>query len=364
MNSYRITFMQFAMLVHGTQVAASVLSLPRQLAEIASTDGWISILLAWLINLLFSVLIVIVVRQYPEDTLPELLERLFGGMISKLVLAVVGLHFAFMFWAIFVATILYIKAWFLAMMPIPYILLLVVIPAYNTARKQITYIARYSEIMFFLTIWMAPILLIPLREGYLIHLLPVLKEGWGPIIQAIPTTTTGYLGFEIVFFAYPFLTRKDLAIQGILLGNTLTMLVYVFVTLVCFSFFSPDEITQYNQPILNLLKVIEFRFLERFDIIFLGLYLFVISRSLVPNLYGASVSCAKLFGTKNHSSCTLVICIGTFLIAAWIKPSWLESLRYYQWVGYTGMFISYLLPVLLYLSIKIYQKLTPKEAFQ
>ncbi|WP_374016018.1 endospore germination permease [Paenibacillus thiaminolyticus] len=363
MNSYRITFMQFALLVHGIQVATSILSLPRQLAEIASTDGWMSLILAWLINLLFSVLIVIVMRQYPEDTLPELLERLFGGVISKLVLALVAMHFAFFSWAIFVAAMLYIKAWFLAMTPVPYILLLFVIPVYMTARKHITHIARYSEIMFYLTIWMAPVLMIPLREGYFIHLLPLLKEGWGPVFQAMPATTTAYLGFEIVYFVYPFLARKDLAIQGVLLGNTLTMLIYVFSTIVCFSIFSPDEITEYNQPILNLLKVIEFRFLERFDIIFLAIYLFVVSTSLVPYLYGASVSGAKLFGTKNHSSYVLVICIGTLLATTWIKPSWLESLRYNQWAGYSGMFISYLLPLLLYLSIKIYQKLSPKEAF-
>lgn len=364
MNQYRITFMQFALLVHSIQLATSVLSLPRQLAEIASTDGWISLILSWLVNLLFSILIVVVMRQYPEDTLPDLLERLFGRVIGKLVLVLVALHFTFLSWSIFIATMLYIKSWFLMMTPIPYILLLFVIPAYVTARKHITHIARYCEVMFYLTIWMAPVLLLPLQEGYIIHFLPVLKEGWGPVFQAMPTTTTAYLGFEIVFFVYPFLTRKDLAIQGIVLGNTLTMLVYVFGTIVCFGFFSPDEITQYNQPILNLLKVIEFRFLERFDIIFLALYLFVISTSLVPYLYGASLSGAKLFGTKNHGPYVLVICMGTLLASTWIRPSWLESLRYNQWAGYSGLIISYLLPLLLYLAIKIYQKLSPKEATQ
>ena len=364
MNQYRITFMQFALLIHGTQVATSVLSLPRQLAEIASTDGWISIIFAWVINLLFSVLMIIIMRQYPEDTLPVLLERLFGGMISKLVLALLGLHLAFMFWSTFVATMLYIKAWFLMMTPVLYIVLLFIIPAYVTARKHITHIARYCEVVFYLTIWMAPVLLLPLREGYLIYFLPILKEGWGPVIQAMPTTTTAFLGFEIVFFVYPFLMRKDLAIQGVVLGNALTMLVYTFSTIVCFGFFSPDEIIQYNQPILNLLKVIEFRFLERFDIIFLALYLLVISTSLIPFLYGASISGANLFGTKNHGPYALLICACTLLIAIWIKPSWLESLRYKEWASYSGMVISYLFPLLLYLSIKVYQKLTPKEASQ
>lgn len=362
MNSYRITFMQFTLLIHGIQVATSVLSLPRQLAEIASTDGWISLILAWVINLLFSMLTVVVMRQYPEDTLPDLLERLFGGMVGKLILALIALHFAFLSWSIFVTTILYIKSWFLMMTPIPYIMLMLLVPVYITARKHIVHIARYCEIVFYMTIWMAPVLMFPLREGYLIHFLPVLREGWGPVIQAIPTTTNAYLGFEIILFAYPFLTRKDLAIRGVVIGNTLTMLVYVFGTVVCFGFFSPEEITQYNQPILNLLKLIEFRFLERFDIIFLAIYLLVISTSLVPYLYGAAVSGAKVFGTQNHGAYVLALCTATLLAASWIKPSWLESLRYKQWAGYTGMVVCYLFPLLLYLSIKIYQKLTPKEA--
>ncbi|MGG1442091.1 spore gernimation protein [Brevibacillus laterosporus] len=359
---YSISFMQYTLLIHGIQVATSVLSLPRQLAEIASTDGWIALVLSWLVNLVFSIIMVAVMRQYPEDNFFKLLERLFGKAISKFIIGLVALHFAFSAWSTFISTMLYTRAWFLTMTPIPFILLLVVIPAYITARKHILAIARYCEIVFFLTIWMVPVLLIPLREGYLIHLLPVIKDGWGPILQAMPTTTKAYLGFEILFIIYPYLRRKDLAVHGIVLGNTLTMLIYVFSTLVCFIFFSPDEIFDYNQPVLNLLKLIEFRFLERFDIIFLAMYLFVISTSLIPFIYGASVSGASLFGTKSHGPYVLVICISTILFASWLKPSWFESLRWNQWASYSGLIVSYLLPVLLYLSIKIYQKITPKEA--
>ncbi|MGG3871049.1 GerAB/ArcD/ProY family transporter [Brevibacillus laterosporus] len=361
-RKYRISFMQYTLLIHGIQVATSVLSLPRQLAEIASTDGWIALVLSWLVNLILSIIMVAVMAQYPEDTFFQLLERLFGKIISKLLIALITLHFAFSAWSTFVSTLLYIKAWFLPMTLIPFIMLVIVIPAYITARKHILAIARYCEVVFFLTIWMAPVLLIPLREGYFIHLLPVIKEGWEPILQAMPTTTKAYLGFEILFIIYPYLRRKDLAVHGIVLGNTLTMLIYVFSTLVCFIFFSPEEILDYNQPVLNLLKLIEFRFLERFDIIFLAIYLFVISTSLIPFIYGASVSGASLFGTKKHGPYALAICIGTVLIASWLKPSWIESLRWNQWASYLGLIVSYLLPVLLYLYIKVYQKWTPREA--
>ena len=355
--------MQYALLIHGMQVGTGILSLPRQLAEVAGTDGWISIILAWLLNLVFGIIIVVVMKQYPNDTLPDLLKRLFGRIIGKAILFLFFVHFAFFSWSILVNTTLYIKAWFLPRTWTAWVMLLFVVPAYVMARNQLHVIARYCEAMFYITLWMLPILLIPLKSGYFIYLLPIVKEGWEPIFQAIQTTTFSFLGFEIVFIVYPLLKRKDLAIHGVILGNTLTMLLYVFSTIICFVFFSPDEITEYNQPILNLLKIIEFRFLERFDIIFLALYLFIISTAWVPYIYGTAFIASSLVGTqKKHATFVILFCIAVTVLAAFLEPSWLDSEKWKVWAGDSGIVIAYILPVLLLLYIKIVQIFTPRGA--
>ncbi|WP_442603225.1 GerAB/ArcD/ProY family transporter [Paenibacillus sp. KN14-4R] len=361
MKKLPITHLQFIFLIYGIQIGTGILSLPRTLAEIAGTSGWISIIIGGFINIVFSVVIVFVMKKYPNDILPEIFTRLFGKVMGKILFIPVIAHFAFFSWTILVEAVLYIKVWFLPSTGTAYVMFLFAVPTYLIARKNLQVLSRYTQIVFYLTIWMPFILLFPLKDSHFINLLPLLKDGWTPIFKAVEPTVYSYIGFEITYFVYPHLIQKEKAIRGVIIGNTLTMLTYLFVTVLCFAFFSPDEITTYNQPVLNLLKVIEFRFLERFDMIFLSLYLFVVSTAWIPYTYLVSFGTAQLFGKRDHS-----LFIGLFLIAVVImamvtKPSWMQEEKWKTLAGYNGIIICYCLPVFLLIYITVYQKITRRN---
>ncbi|MCG7406864.1 spore germination protein [Paenibacillus sp. ACRRX] len=355
MKKSEITLRQFILLIHGTQVGTGVLSLPRMLAETAGTDGWISIIFGWIINLVLGIVIVWVMAQYPHVTFPQLLTRLFGKFIAALVIIALLCNFALSSWSIFADAMLYIKAWFLPMTQTPIIMCLFIVPALLTAKKSMLVVAQYNEFVFFFTLWMPLIMLFPLVEAQHIHLLPVLKEGWVPVLKGVDNTTVSFIGNEIIFLVYPFLKKKETAVYGVMIGNTLTMLLYLFVTLISFAYFSPDEVTQYSQPVLNLLKVVEFRFLERIDVIFLALYLFVVSTSWVPYVHSTGICAAQLVKSNNHSPFVLTFGVLIILLSAWIEPSWQQSTQWMNWCKYSGLIVAYLLPIILMLYIKAIQ---------
>ncbi|OUB06008.1 hypothetical protein BK709_15585 [Bacillus thuringiensis serovar shandongiensis] len=132
-----------------------------------------------------------------------------------------------------------------------------------------------------------------LFQPFWLHFLPLFKTSWEPIFS--------FIGFEISFFLYLFLQKKQYATQGIIIANTLTFLFYLFTIVICFLYFSPDAITEFNQPVLNLLKVIEFSFLERFDMILLAIYLIVVSTTWIPYVYVAVFCSSQLIGKPNHT---------------------------------------------------------------
>jgi len=78
-----ITLMQYIILINGVQVGTGVLSLPRVLAEKAGTDGWIAILIGWIFSTISGVFIVKTAARYPEDTIYDILIRLFGKIVGK-----------------------------------------------------------------------------------------------------------------------------------------------------------------------------------------------------------------------------------------------------------------------------------------
>ncbi|WHY69720.1 endospore germination permease [Neobacillus sp. SuZ13] len=351
-----ITLMQYIFLINGTQVGTGVLSLPRILAEKAGTDGWIAIIIGWLCSVSASIFLVKAAAKHPEDTLYEILIRFFGKILGKVLISVYMVYFAFSAWTILINAYLYIKAWFLPKTPDYIILLLFSIPTFLVARNGLRVLGRYSELSFYMVLWIPLFILIPLKDGNWLHLLPLLKEGWGPVLSAVPTTVTSFLGFEVAFFLYPFLQKKQHAVLGITIANTLTMLFYVFVTVICFTYFSPDGIIEFNQPVLNLLKLIEFRFLERFDMVLLAVYLIVVSTAWMPYVYLAPFCFSQLLGKQDHSNYVIILLLIIIGMVFWLDPTWIDSERWQKMVVKGGLGLAFVAPPFLWVYSWIYEK--------
>ncbi len=133
--------------------------------------------------------------------------------------------------------------------------------------------------------------------------------------------------------------------MGIVLGNTLTLLVYMFITLLCYLVFSPDEITKYNDVLLTMVKIIEYRFIERFDIVMLSVYLLIILRTWVPALYMAVFCTHKLvrWGKPNNHALFLLLCMVAAMYV--LNPGWNQSLKWTQQFSYFGLAVAYIMPL-------------------
>lgn len=355
-EKHSVTLMQFIFLIHGVQLATGVLSLPRQLAEKSGTDGWMSLLLGYLINLVVSILMIYTLKRFPGQTLYGLLVQLFGKWAAKIAIIPWIAYFAYSSWLVQVQAALYIQAWFLPSIRKYILIVLFAIPSFMLVRHGWKALGRYAELVFYMSIWMPFFMLLPLKDSSWIHLLPLFKDGFGPILSGVGTTIFSLLGFEITLFLYPYLQNKEKAVRGVVIANTLTFLAYLFVTLVCFSYFSPDEITVYYQPVLSLLKVIEFRFLERVDMIFLSIYLFIVSTSWIPYLFCASFSTSLLLGKRRHALFAGFFLLLFIVVTFVLQPSWIEVQRWTKWSSQVGLALAYVFPVLLWLYVQVYLK--------
>ncbi|MBE7096654.1 GerAB/ArcD/ProY family transporter [Bacillus cereus] len=352
-----ITLMQYIVLINGMQVGTGVLSLPRVLAEKAGTDGWIAILIGWISSTIAGVFIVKTAAKYPEDTLYEILIRFFGKIIGKTLVIIYMMYFALYSCIVLVNAMLYLKGWLLPKTPDYLVIFLFSIPTFLIARNGPRIIGRYSELTFYMLLWIPLFFLIPLKEnGSWMPFFPLFKEGWKPILTAVPTTVYAYLGFDIAFFLYPFLQKKQYAVHGMVIANTLTMVFYLFATIVCFAYFSPDSITQFNQPVLNLLKVIEFRFLERFDMILLAIYLPVVSTCWIPAIFCSVFCSSRLLGKQDHSSHVVVLLLLIIGCVFWISPSWNQAETGLQVLSNAGLGLTYILPIILWMYGWLYEK--------
>lgn len=348
-----ITLIQYIAIVHGAQVGTGIFSLPKDIALNAGADGWISILIAWAVITLAGCVMLLLLRKFPDDPLPSLLGKIFGRRLGKLALLPFIVYFGCFGWIVMVNSMLYIKAWFLPKTSGFLIILLFAVPTFMLVRNGMRVIGRYAEFILYAMAWMPVFLLFPLSDGHWTNLLPILKDGWTPVLGSVRETLFAFTGMEILFFVYPHLKRKQYAFHGMVIANTLTMLLYTFVTILCYIQFPQDEIIQINQPLMHLLKIIEFRFLERFDMIFFALYLFVVSRSWSVYGFATAYSLGRLFNRENHTGMTVVYLLAILVIVFFSQPTWNQSVRFGDGMTIFNEWMLFVVPVVLLALVQI-----------
>lgn len=273
------------------------------------------------------------------------------GKIATLIFA---LYFAFLAFVIFIREALFIQAWILPRTEIYILILLLAIPSYQIVRKNITILGRYSVLVFFMTLWTIIIYLFPLKEAKWLHLLPVLKEGWLPILTTVKTAIFSFIGFEITFFLYPFLIKKEKALMGVVIANTLSLFAFLIITIVAFAFFSPDEITIYKEPTIEILKVLEFKFVERLEIVLFSFYLFVMSTTVLPLMFMTVFCTSKLVEKQSHERHLFWYLLIGFIYVVLFPPTINKNVFLQKITEQAGMVIAFSFPVCLGLYLWVH----------
>ncbi|TMV47418.1 spore gernimation protein [Paenibacillus mesophilus] len=349
-----ITLMQYIMFIHGAQLGVGILQLPRELAEKSGTDGWIAIVLGWVLAVASSLMIVQVMKSCPDGTLLDLLARYFGKWTARAAAIVFAAAFGFIALSIMLRAILFIKAWLLPLTQDYKLFILFAIPTYVIVRNGLRVLGRYAEFVFFILMWIPFLYLSPLGQSHWLYMLPLLKEGWMPVLQTVQLTLSSFQGFELAFFLYPFLQNKQRASMGIVVANTLTMLVYAAITMICFAYFGPDGIVTVNDPTLSVLKVIEFKFMERVEIVFLAFYLFVISTTWIPYLYWCVFCTTRLLGKQNHSPHLLLYLLAASMFTMLYETNFNENDMWQKTYSQFGLVFAFIVPFFLWMILRMH----------
>ncbi|MGO4269146.1 endospore germination permease [Paenibacillus sp. TAF58] len=352
MNKYsmnQISLKQYILIIFETQVGIGVLSLPRDLAKTAGTDGWISIILGWILSMLLSLVIIRIMERNPEYTLFELLSKYFGKWVGK------GLAVAWILFAVYsaitimFATIHILKIWIVPDIRNFILMILFIVPIYMITKQGIRVIGLFAEFVFMVTLWMPFMLLLTLKDIEWMYLLPIGKGGLYPVLSNVKSTVFSFLGFELAFILYPFLKDKKSASKGIVIANSLSMVIYLTTTIVCFVKFSPVEVTEYVYPVLNLLKVIRLPFLERLEIIGLSFYLFIIFMTIIPYLYTAALGTSQLFGKQDHRNVLRINMILWIVMSFFFIPTSSQIIKMGESQETIGLCFALVFPIFLWI---------------
>lgn len=353
----KITNLQFILLIIGIQVGIGVISLPRELAEKSGTSSWIAIIIGGVVSTIISIFIIKIREKAPLENFTTFFTFYLGKILGTVIVVLLIIYFLFLGYLVLIRSILFIQGYLLPETGGIILLILFLVPTYQLITGGIHLIAKYVETIFPLTLLGLLMLLFTLKEPNINFVLPIIKEGWMPILKTVPKTTFSFLGIEIIFIIYPYLVAKEKAVKGVIIANSMSTFIYVFITLICFIVYSPDEIETIFDPVIDILSVIEFQYLERLDFILFSLFLMAVSKIWVIYMWASISGISELFKVKRLPILVLVVFIVIIISLYFFIPTFKNNTFQISIISNTGLFIIIGLPIILWLGGMINKKI-------
>lgn len=205
----KVTLFEFIIFIHSLQLASGMLIMPSPLATNAGTDGWISIILGWIVTSIIGVFIILMLQKNPNKNFSQILKTYFGKWIGTILFLAYAFYLFFAGFNTLLKATDIVKVWIFPSTPAYQITILLLLPFIILTLSGLRALTSYSMLVFFFTTWMPLFLLFSLKTNYNpLHLLPIFKEGLYPIVKATKETITPYAGLEIAYYIYPFLQKN------------------------------------------------------------------------------------------------------------------------------------------------------------
>lgn len=284
----------------------------------AKQDAWLAILLGMIGGLVLFLIYGYLFQCYPNIPLTSYIEKIMGKYIGKIVALGYNLYFLYIatrvlrdFGELNITTILHET-------PLSVINFLFILVVGYGCYLGIEVLGRTGEI-FFIVIMILGILFTALvfisRLPKMSNLLPVLEDGWGPVLSTtFPLTLSFPFGEMIVFtMLLPYLNQSKNGIRGGLLAILLSGLILSCIIAINISVLGPFAAEQAAFPLYKTTGKINIGdFIQRLDVIAVIILIVGGFFKIAIFFYAALIGLADLFKVKKYQ--TLIIPCGIILV--------------------------------------------------
>ncbi|TCS83604.1 GerAB/ArcD/ProY family transporter [Tepidibacillus fermentans] len=346
-----INRLQFGLLVISFTVGSAVLMIPSTVVAKAKQDGWLSILSATILAIGFISIMVTLAKQYPKQTLIEIMETLLGKPIGK----VIGLLYAWFFLHLSAlvmrnATDFSTTAIMPETPPITFALMAGIL-IYMVTVQGIEGIGRSNELFtpFMVSgIWFTLFLLFPLIETK--RIFPLFAEGIKPILKgAMPVLGFPFAELVVFLMIFPFVNNqkhlKNVWISGVVIGGlTLTL-----ITLGAILVLDVPLTEMAIFPTLKMARLIKIGdFLTRLEAMISLSYLLTLYIKMTLSFYAGVLAFAQVFNLTDYRIIVLPLLIIVISLSIILNKNIIEVSEFATttWTPYALLF-GFMIPLLL-----------------
>ncbi|RBP95831.1 spore germination protein (amino acid permease) [Cytobacillus firmus] len=300
-------------IIYNSQVGVGILSFQRTIAEKAGYDAWMGVLAA---GCLVQVLIWVMYKLLGKANgdIIDVHTATFGKLLGKFLSLFIVIYYALASLSVMLEFIEIIQVWMFSAVPSWVISALILMLVYYCISGGFRIVVGLSFLSFiFPQILILVLYMFPLKIAQFSNLLPIMNHSFMDMLDSIKSSMYTIAGTEALLMFYPFIRNPDESRKFAHLGVLFTTLLYTISSIVSFTFYSEEQLKTTIWPELSLTKIIKFSYLERFEYLYISMYLVIVTALISLLLWCSSRGLKKIFNMKQKYA-LLIISLGSVLI--------------------------------------------------
>lgn len=347
LNSFHIFI-----LIPMIQIGVGIFSLPRVAAEYFGYNGWLMLFIIAGVVAFNIYLMWIVWKMGKGESVYAIYERYLPKWIVYPLYVIMSFSWSM---SASLVTKIYVLIFqvtaFPSANPMVFMFAMSVL-AYVLIIKGIYTITKASTVFFFLVFWMMFLEFFFFNDlkiaRYTHYVFKEGKEFWKGGLNLY----SSFQGYEFCLLLFPFIQQRTRFFTAVQLGNVFTFAVYLSVTVICFGFYSLQQLKLIMFPFLDLLAYIKFPFMERVENVLFSFFVFTVIITVVMYHWAASLTIQQIFKHTKANKITLYVMGTTYLIS--FIPSVLDEAGKWLFnIGYVNIALSFCLPISLIVILSI-----------
>lgn len=342
-DQFQVLYVFF--IIASIEFGVGMIGTPRFVFEQAGHDSWISIIIAYFFLLLVMFTMLYILKQYENADILGIQMDLFGKFVSKVLGTIYIFYFLAQILAILTTYIKIIKVYIFPESSSFIIGLMLISLIVYSCIGGLQVIIGVTFLFFFLSHWVLFLLYKPLIQMDWLSFLPVMDHGMKDILEGTAATAYTFMGFEILFFLYPFIQTKKKIGRSIVWSVSYSVFLVLLTTIITIGYHSPEQLQRRIWVVLHLFKIQSTPFVERLDYIVVAEWMMVTLPNMMLFMWGATYIAKRLY--KIPIKVSLYIASGLLLILLLFFKTHDDIQHLIDNVRLGGIWIAYLYPFIL-----------------
>jgi spore germination protein (amino acid permease) len=358
-ENYMISGSFVFFLITASQTGVGVLYFQTSAIKHAGQDAWISIILMGL-SLHLIIWMTYKMLGYPAKDVIDLHRMFFGSFLGNALSLILVGYFFLKALDVIQTYIEIIQVWVFPTLKTWEIALIFICMIYYVVTGGFRQLTGFSFFAILTAALFLPAFYFHIQYIKLSNLLPLFNHSFQDLFKAARSSCIVFIGFETILIYFPFLKSPEKNVKWAHIAVLFTTLKNVVIILMTLLYFSQGMLKHTLWPVMTMAKIIELSFLERFEYLFIFIWLIVIIPAICIPIWCCTRIMKKVTTLKPRLSLLLILL--TIFIAALRFNERLKIDALEKFVSEIGFYLVFAYIPLLFIIYTIRTKLGIKRA--